>query len=382
MAWPWGGSMTHSQLAAKFGWGVVISSIIVFPLTFLWSRLFAFPIWLDWLSEFLGEYLGEKPWCSWFKVFKWLKSKPMYIIGNELYYENVDDLFGKRFYEVENAVHEYPTGWNCHVDSKGGKFFESFFGLINCLDCVARDDDGNGYEEDRENFDNTDSGYLHITSNRSSWLRVSDVFVEFSIDTANEDTGKMGCYAHRIRFFFPLYGPNFINPFTWFTIGFTVIAMTYFSKCSFKKWKKENKVITFRAKHPPVEIGGKREDGSIPFVKKSESALRILHPKIFRAFEEEENCCSLSGCLKKLVGEDENTATRSHRSFSLGGIDEDDGDDGFLENPDSRPSPVTESRRSYSAGVVTQSRRSSSAGVVNESTPMLPGRRSFSGFIP
>lgn len=346
--------MTHSQLATKFGWGSVISSIIVFPLTFLWSRLFAFPIWLDWLGEFLGEYLGEKPGCSWFKVFKWLKSKPKYTVGNELYYENVDDLFGRRFYEVEDAVPEYPTGWNCHVDSKGGKFFESFFGLINCLDCVARDDDGNSYEEDGENFDETDSGYLHITSNWSSWLRVSDVFVEFSLDKTNYYTLKKGCYAHRIRFFFPLDGPNRYNPFTLFTIGVTVVAMTYFSKCSFKEWKRKNNVFAISKNFPEPEPSAKnevpRKDGSIKFFKESEAWLREHYPDEFKKLENKNGGSDSS-----------DTATGSRRSVSLGGNDEDDG-----ENPDSRPSPVTESRRS------------SIAGVVNESTPMLPGRRSFS----
>lgn len=282
MAWPWGGEMTHAELARKFGWLSVIISIILFPLTFLWARLLAFPIWLDWLG---------------------FESKPKYTVRNELYYHplreanveddykydgNSDDLFKNKFYEVADRVADIPSGWNCHIDSKGKKFFESFWGLINCLDCKEMDDNGKCDGED--GYDPNDNGYLHITSNWSSWLRVSAVFVEFSLDAVDLETGKKGCFAHRVRFFFPLDGPNMYNPFTWGTISFTVVAMTWFSKCSFKRFKEVCNVETIsdsvgldRTKkcpslkwpEEPNNMDEKRDDGSIPFKKKNLAELKL-----------------------------------------------------------------------------------------------------------
>mmetsp|Transcript_20780 Transcript_20780/g.51532 ORF Transcript_20780/g.51532 Transcript_20780/m.51532 type:complete len:357 (-) Transcript_20780:288-1358(-) len=352
MAWPWGGKITHAELATKFGWGSVIISTILFPLLFLWSRLLAFPIWLDWLGWYLGEYLGEKLGYEWLKGFKWLKSKPKFVTGNELYYRpkeghsdnDNDDLFKKKFYEVAERVPEYPSGWNCHIDRDGGKFFESFFGLINCLDCEMKDDNGKCYLKDKDSHDKTDNGYLRITSNWSSWLRVSKVFVEFSIDTTNETTGKKGCYAHRIRFFFPLDGPNMYNPFTWVTIGFTVTAMTFFSKFSFRKWKRQNNVISVKMKTPKVKI--ERTDGSFTFLKRTESELRHDHPEKFKEFGSDSSDAAPS-------------SSGNRRSISIGEVDFNDDRalnqqylTNFLEDPDSRP-------------------RSSSAGAINETTPML-----------
>mmetsp|Transcript_874 Transcript_874/g.2017 ORF Transcript_874/g.2017 Transcript_874/m.2017 type:complete len:724 (-) Transcript_874:344-2515(-) len=231
------------------------------------------------------------------KQLRHLKSKPKYTVGNELHYDLHDDLYKNNFYEVEKRVSDFPTGWNCLIDKEGGKFFESFWGIINCLDLVAKDENGDPYSlyPCLEGYDHAQSGYMHITSNSLSWLRVSAVFVEFSIKTMGEDEEKRslrasdskkggvgGCYGHRIRFFFPLDGINKYNPFTWFTIGHTVFALTYFSKKSFRRWKSIHEVEATQFS-PIPNIGLKwpegpnsilqRSDGSIPYMKDEEEVL-------------------------------------------------------------------------------------------------------------
>ncbi len=223
MAFPYGGSMTHAQLAKKFGWPSVILSILLLPFSLLWSRLIAFPVWLNYFFE----------------------SKPVYFIENELRYDGHEDLFRKEFYQSPERVTSGPiSGWNCHVDNfdeDDGKFFESFFGIINCLDIKVK--------EDR----------FIISPNSLSWLCLSNVFVEF-------DNRPHVTYGHRVRFYFPLDGPNFYNPFTWITIAFVGLAMDWFSDRSFKDFKEDRHVVTKKPKIFPSEPEGeKRDDESVEF---------------------------------------------------------------------------------------------------------------------
>ena len=223
MAFPYGGSMTHAELAKKFGWPSVILSILLLPFILLWSRLIAFPVWLNYFFE----------------------SKPMYFIENKLTYKH-EDLFRKEFYQSPERVTSGPiSGWNCHVDhfdEDDGKFFESFFGIINCLDIKVK--------EDR----------FIISPNSLSWLCLSNVFVEF-------DNGPHGTYGHRVRFYFPLDGPNFYNPFTWITIAFIGVAMGWFSYLSFEDFKTDHCVKTESKRFPSEPEGEKRDDESIEFLK-------------------------------------------------------------------------------------------------------------------
>jgi len=215
--------MTHAELAKKFGWPSVIISILLLPFCLLWSRLLAFPVWL--------------------------KSEPKYTVENIILYPNDEDLFRKDFYYSETSVTTFISGWNCHIDAKEGgkgKFFESFWGIINCLDI---DDKGDT---------------MIITRNSMSWLSLNEVFVEFA-------KTKVSCHGHRVRFFFPLDGPNMYNPFTWATMAFIMSGMTWFSKVSFKDFKRDRKDpskvrVTATSKSFPAEPEGeKNQDGSIQF---------------------------------------------------------------------------------------------------------------------
>ena len=220
----YGGTMTYRQLATKFSWPTVIVSIVFLPFLLLWSKLLAFP---QWLPE------------SW-------RSRPLLTVRNTFLYNGntkegisaaeVSDLFRNRVYSSEtNVVSTSPSGWNCHVDEEGGKFFESFWGIMHCLDIQCRDD---GSDRKRNHW--------VITPNKWSWLRLDNVFVEFC-------EGDTRCGGHRVRFYFPLDGPNRYNPCTWITIGFAVTALNYFAGVSFKEFKERYGVTT----HPefPVPTG-------------------------------------------------------------------------------------------------------------------------------
>ena len=101
----WGGSVTHQQLAAKFGWPSVIISIILLPFLMLWSKLLAFPVWMPFKS---GRY---------------------YLIKNTLAYPGNEDVMRQKVYTGPTGTARFPTGWNCHADVKGEKFFEHSGGL-------------------------------------------------------------------------------------------------------------------------------------------------------------------------------------------------------------------------------------------------------------
>lgn len=95
----------------------------------------------------------------------------------------------------------------------------------------------------------------------------------------NRQIRKKGSYGHRIRFFFPLDGINKYNPFTWLTIGNTVMALTWFSKVSFRRWKSVNDVevtqympkFGFNWPEEPINVMV-RKDGSIPYMRDGQEA--------------------------------------------------------------------------------------------------------------
>lgn len=183
--------MSNVELARKFGWPSMIISILLLPITFIWSKLLAFPVWLNY--EFTTE-----PKCMVYNTFRY---------DNPSYSDTNKDLFKNEFYFAPKSVGRWPGGWNCHVDREGGKFFESFFGLINCLD-----------------IDFQSENYWVIKPNFWSWLIVSEVQIFFHPD------GK----GHSILFYFPLDGPNKYNPFFWATMTYIVMGIKLWSGYSFK----------------------------------------------------------------------------------------------------------------------------------------------------
>lgn len=110
MAWPWGGSVTHQQLATKFGWPAVILSMILLPVTFLWRHLFACNFLLSLLPH--GVFNTET-------IYR---------------YPTVPDLVRRELYTGPTNVVDRPTGFVAHADVAGGKWFESFWGIMHVLD--------------------------------------------------------------------------------------------------------------------------------------------------------------------------------------------------------------------------------------------------------
>ena len=199
---PWGGSMTHQQLATKFGWPSVIISIILLPFLMLWSKLLAFPVWMP------------------------FKNGPFYAIKNTLVYPGNEDVMRKKVYTGPTCTARFPTGWNCHFDVKGKKFYEAFWGIIQVLDLEAN--------EDR----------MIVSPNFMTWLVVNNVFVEFP---------KAPVFENMVRFYFPLKGPNMLNPFCWVTLAFGISGITWFGQWSFVPFKEEEGVTTISKMFPPDE---------------------------------------------------------------------------------------------------------------------------------
>jgi len=117
-------TLDFSGLATKFGlWSMIISPILE-PFLYLWSNLFAFPVWL----------LG----CNYD-----FKTKPKCLLFNTYEYSE-GDLYWNKFYRDQKKLGRAPTGWQCYVDFDGsinlsktggkGKLIESFFGIINEFD--------------------------------------------------------------------------------------------------------------------------------------------------------------------------------------------------------------------------------------------------------
>jgi hypothetical protein len=215
--------MTHSQLAAKFGWPTVVISIVLLPFLLLWSKLLAFPVWLE--------------------VF--FKNGPLYAIKNTLVYPGNEDVMRQKVYTGPACIARFPTGWNCHADVKGKKFFEAFWGILQVL-----------------NLDTTEDKMV-VSPNFFTWLLVTNVFLEYP---------KAPVFENQVRFYFPLKGPNMINPFTWVTLAFAISGITWFGKWSFVPFKEENGVTTTSIMFPPDEEPTKlNPDGSMPYVKSTKT---------------------------------------------------------------------------------------------------------------
>lgn len=221
MAFPWGGKVTTSQLAARFGWSRIILSWIFLPPLVLFAKLVAFPFWL--------EYIWE--------------NGPLYMSRTEIRYPESPDLYRREVFFSEKSPFRYFSGWDVLVDREGGKFFESFFGIIHCLEC-----------------DITEDRFI-LTPSFWTFIVVKVVYVEFDKDQGN-----------RIRFYFPMKGPNLINPFSWIFGMCANAALTVLFFWGDFPLTKPNNVRKKISIFPPAEDESKmRPDGSLPFFDEDES---------------------------------------------------------------------------------------------------------------
>uniref|UniRef100_A0A7S3V4G6 Uncharacterized protein n=1 Tax=Chaetoceros debilis TaxID=122233 RepID=A0A7S3V4G6_9STRA len=207
MPFPWGGSLTYSQLAAKFGWPCVVVSLILTPFLLLWSKLLAFPVWM----------VGP------------LKNGPLYVIRYAISYPDNERVFMDTIYEGATPTSSWwlPKGWTSLTDYEGGLFYESFWGLLQCLDMDVNDE------------------RMLVSSNFFSWCVVSNVFIEYP---------KAPIHEHLVRFYFPIKGLNLINPFNWVTSAWAVSGVVWFEKVSNKGFAKKNGI------HPHLRFFPKAED--------------------------------------------------------------------------------------------------------------------------
>ena len=108
MPFPWGGSLTHSDLARKFGWPSVCLSLMLLPFTVAIRNILAFPPWLQCITR---------------------SSKASFRYS----YPDEPDFVQARFYEASTAPKELGClpGFLVLADVAGGKWFESFWGLIH-----------------------------------------------------------------------------------------------------------------------------------------------------------------------------------------------------------------------------------------------------------
>ncbi len=114
-----------SMLSSLFvGWPSIIISILLTPFALLWSKLIAFPVWLDLIY----------------------KHKPFYVLRSSYKYPNEEDFVRKNVYTGAVQHSLFPpmvdalNGFNFHADVEGGKWVESFYGFIHCLDMTTHDD--------------------------------------------------------------------------------------------------------------------------------------------------------------------------------------------------------------------------------------------------
>jgi hypothetical protein len=179
MAWPWGGSVTHAQLAAKFSWPTVIVSMLLLPFLFVWRHVFAFPFFFAWF-----------PCRS--------------ILGNRTYYNypSEEDFMRKEIYFAPTNKCGFPSGFNLLADVEGNKWFESFWGIMHVLDMKTTPD------------------RMTLTENVLSVLPCT-IEIKFP---------KHPVHKHEVDFYFPIGGLYLLNPFMYLTsipIG-TAIGMWAF----------------------------------------------------------------------------------------------------------------------------------------------------------
>jgi len=186
MPFPYGGKATYSDLAKKFGWPTVIISPFLLPFTFLFTNVLAYPFFI------------ARKWKYFQRQYSW-------------YLEGGEDIWRQKMYlNKENLMGcGCIPGWNCYVDKEGGKFYESIWGLMNCLDATVNEDS------------------VTFTPNSFSWV-ITKVFAEFP---------KPPVTGHRIRFYFAIDGINQYNPFAWMNVMFCFTGIIWMGKYGVPKFK-------------------------------------------------------------------------------------------------------------------------------------------------
>lgn len=187
MAWPWGGSVTHHQLAAKFGWPAVAISLLLLPVTFLWRHLIA--------CNFLLSLLPHGVFNS-VTIYRYPKS---------------DDLVRRELYTGPTNVVGRPTGFVAHADTAGGKWFESFWGVLHVLDLEAS------------------ATKWEITSNPMSFFPVY-VAIDFP---------QPPVHYNKVTFHFPFKGPLLLNPLLFLTLTPVGTSIANFAFLPGKQWLTE-----------------------------------------------------------------------------------------------------------------------------------------------
>lgn len=184
MAWPWGGSVTHQQLATKFGWPTVVLSMLILPLTFLWRHLVS--------CNFLLSLLPHG-------VFN--------TVSIYTYPKN-DDLVRKELYLGPTNVVDAPAGFVCMIDPEGKKWFESFWGILHVLDAKL-----------------TPTRW-EVKSNALSFFPVFVVF----------EYPEPPVYSHTVTFHFPFKGILLLNPFLYLTLLPVFTSIGNFAFLPGKRW--------------------------------------------------------------------------------------------------------------------------------------------------
>jgi len=206
MPFPWGGKVTHSQLAEKFSWPTVVISIILTPLLLILSKLLAYPVWM----------IGP------------LKNGPLYLMKYRFSYPDKENAFLSLAYDgATPTTRKYcPAGWTCLTDYEGGKIFEAFWGLIQVAD-----------------MDVTDERII-VSPNWLSWSPVSNIFIE---------RPKAPVHEHQTRFYFPIMGLNLINPFNWALSTFSGSAFLWYGFISNAEFCKNNGITSHLSFLPKAE---------------------------------------------------------------------------------------------------------------------------------
>jgi hypothetical protein len=212
MPFPYGGKATYSDLAGKFGWPTVIISPLLLPITFVLTNVFCYP------------FFFPRKWNYTSKQHAW-------------YLEDGVEVWRQKMYYNKKCEVGSFAGWQCYVDKEGGKFYESIWGLMNCLDADIYDD------------------YLVFKPNMFSWV-IGIIYCEMPKD-------KKG---HRIRFYFGNGGINYYNPFAWGSIMFCIAAISLMNVRGLPKFKAKypmrNEAENFPADEDPADL---REDGSMAY---------------------------------------------------------------------------------------------------------------------
>lgn len=173
MPFPYGGKATYSDLAEKFGWTSVIISPLLLPFTFVLTHLLCYP------------FFFPRKWAYTTKQHAW------YLEG--------EDVWRQKMYFNKKNEFGCCHGWNCYVDKEGGKFYETIWGLINCLDATIKED------------------CVIFTPSALTWV-VAVIYFEHPTPPIT---------GHRIRFYFGNGGINRYNPFAWASIvlGLTALSL-------------------------------------------------------------------------------------------------------------------------------------------------------------